>query len=130
VSSKSKKQTTNTDRDFTTATDANGTVWRFRLGFNTIRKILRELNITLAELTVMEVRFADLLDCLHIVCEAQAKEIGLGKEEFYNRIETVPLTELTHALRGCVALAFPSASEQLAGGDGGTATETPFAHGK
>ena len=101
-------------------TDKQGKKWEVRFSLRVIAKLARKMSITIAQLTILDVPLADLLESLPIICAKEIKAAGIGLEEFEDRIDEVPLPEVLAALKEAVTEAFPSA------GDQGGAARGPF----
>jgi predicted secreted protein len=106
--------------------DKQGTEWRLVLSLRSITRICRKLDVTLAQLTVLEVPLGDLLESIHLMCVNQMDEEGVTIEQFYSRIDNIPFPEIIEALKSAIIAAFPQAAEQM----GGDSKSAPFDPGQ
>ena len=95
--------------------DGNGTKWRLRLTLWALAEICEKLNISLGQLTLMEVPLGPLLKSLHVLCADQLASEGVSVSDFYKRINLVPLPQITEAVKNAVVEAFPQAAGKLDG---------------
>ena len=61
--------------------DNKGTEWELKLSLSAIRSICKKLNISLAQLTMLDLPIADVLSSIHYLCAKQ-----LDKEKVSLRI--------------------------------------------
>lgn len=109
--------------------DTLGTEWRLRLSLRSLTDITRKLNISLAQLTVLEINIGEVLGCLHLMCAKQLVAENVSIDEFYNRIDNVTLPAITEAVKNAIIESFPQAEKQINKKFGGTESEAPFEGG-
>lgn len=104
--------------------DCKGTEWNLKLSLSAIRSICSKLNISMAQLTMLDLPIGDILGSVHMLCAKQLKSEGITEEEFYELIDEVPFDDLIEILQETFYDAFPK-MKPAEGEDTG-----PFVHGE
>jgi len=104
--------------------DSTGYEWELRLTLSAIRKICAKMNITMAQLTSLDLPLDDILGSIHHLCEKELKEKKVSVDEFYERIDEVSFDVLLKTLQETLYEAFPKMKPQAEGD-----SEVPFAPG-
>jgi len=104
--------------------DSTDFEWDLRLTLSAIRKICVKLDITMAQLTMLDLPLGDILGSVHLLCEKQMKEHKVSEVAFYDRIDEVSMDDLLDVLKTTFFDAFPKMKPKE--GD----SEAPFGLGE
>ena len=99
-------------------TDNKGTEWDLKLSLSAIRAICKKLNISLAQLTMLDLPIADILASVHYLCAKQLDKEKISSEAFYERIDDISVDDLLKALQDTFYDAFPKMKPQPANPEG------------
>ncbi len=94
--------------------DSKGTEWDLKLSLSAIRAICKKLNISLAQLTMLDLPIGEILDSVHYLCTKQMDREKVSREEFYERIDDISFDELLTALQETFYDAFPKMKPKVA----------------
>ena len=102
--------------------DNKGVEWDLKLSLSAIRSICKKLNISLAQLTMLDLPIGDILDSVHYLCAKQMDKEKVSRDEFYERIDDISFDELLTALQDTFYDAFPKMKPKVetaeSGGEG------------
>ena len=87
--------------------DNTGFEWELRLTLSSIRKICVKLDISMAQLTMLDLPLGDILGSVHLLCAKQLKAEKVSEADFYDRIDEIPFDELLEILKSTFFDAFP-----------------------
>ena len=92
--------------------DNKGTEWELKLSLSAIRSICKRLNISLAQLTMLDLPISDILSSVHYLCVKQLDKEKVSSEEFYERIDDISVDSLMESLQETFYDAFPKMKPQ------------------
>ena len=98
--------------------DNQGVEWELKLSLSAIRSICKKLGITMAQLTMLDLPISDILESVHYLCAKQLAKAGVSVDDFYDRIDDVPVEELLQTLQNCFYDAFPKMKKTEGEGSG------------
>jgi len=103
--------------------DSKGVDWELKLTLSAIRSVCKKLKISMAQLTMLDLDLGEVLDSIHFLCSKQLRAEKVSVEEFYDRIDEVPPSELFEVLQDTLYDAFPKMKQKAE-------DDAPFDHGE